>query len=196
MAALRLSPETAKSPRSAAVLVPLIVDGVLSVLFEVRSRTVPQPGEVCFPGGGVEAGESPEAAALRETWEELGIPAENVSLLGALSTQNHLSGKQIYPLVGEVAPESLHSLRLSTQEVAQVFTVPVDWLRTHPPKRLTYDMVPDLETVPEVLYPAVSKYRNRRTAIVWEYEGHVIWGLTARILEELLEKLEVRENEE
>ena len=60
-----------------SVLVPLVEgEGGLSLLYEVRAGSLRrQPGEVCFPGGRLEGAESPEECALRETWEELGIPA-------------------------------------------------------------------------------------------------------------------------
>ena len=59
-----------------SVLVPLVErEGGLSLLYEVRAGSLRrQPGEVCFPGGRLEGAESPEECALRETWEELGIP--------------------------------------------------------------------------------------------------------------------------
>ena len=61
-----------------AVLVPLVErEGKLHILYEVRSQDMRrQPGEVCFPGGRIEGDETPEACAIRETEEELGIPAE------------------------------------------------------------------------------------------------------------------------
>lgn len=61
-----------------SVLVPLVEgEGGLSLLYEVRAGSLRrQPGEVCFPGGRLEGAESPEECALRETWEELGIPRE------------------------------------------------------------------------------------------------------------------------
>ena len=69
---------------SYAVLCPLVErpDG-LHLLFEVRSAALHrQPGEVCFPGGRMEAGETPEQCALRETEEELAIPRQEVEVLG------------------------------------------------------------------------------------------------------------------
>ena len=67
-----------------AVLVPVAetAEG-LSLLYEVRSPALHHhSGEVCFPGGRMEPGETPEHCALRETWEELGIPPEDIRLLG------------------------------------------------------------------------------------------------------------------
>ena len=67
-----------------AILVPPgPVGGKLCLLFETRAETLVghQPGEVCFPGGRREAGEKPVDTALRETWEEIGIPAEAIEIL-------------------------------------------------------------------------------------------------------------------
>ncbi|NLF34936.1 MAG: CoA pyrophosphatase, partial [Clostridiales bacterium] len=71
---------------SFSVLVPLVErDGALFLLFERRADTLAhQPGEVCFPGGFMEPGESPEACALRETEEELAIPPSTIRILGRL----------------------------------------------------------------------------------------------------------------
>lgn len=59
------------------------VNGEDALLFEVRSKRLEmQPGEICFPGGRIESGETPETAALRELWEELRVPSRQVTLLG------------------------------------------------------------------------------------------------------------------
>ncbi len=72
--------------RKYAVLIPLIntVDGY-DVLFEVRSSKLRhQPREICFPGGRMEAGESSQVAAVRETMEELLLPKENISVIAPM----------------------------------------------------------------------------------------------------------------
>ena len=70
-----------------AILVPLAQwEGKLCLLFETRAETLVghQPGEVCFPGGRRERGERPVETALRETWEEIGIPPEEIEILAPL----------------------------------------------------------------------------------------------------------------
>lgn len=189
MSALRLRPKEQKAPRSAAVLVPLMTGGELSVLFEVRSAAVYQPGEVCFPGGGMELGESPRDCALRETQEELGIAPEKVRIFAELEPYIHISSRTVYPVLGELSPDSAAHITQSEAEVAETFTAPLQWFRDHPPEVVGYDMVPDPDTIPEMLYPTVSRYRNRRKTLVWNYQGHLIWGLTARILQEVLQRV-------
>lgn len=175
--------------KKAAVLVPILRGAEPALLFEVRSATVYQPGEICFPGGSMEPGETPEACALRETEEELGLNRAEIHLLGRLDPMLHISSCMVYPVLGSLLPAALEQLALSEAEVAESFLVPLSWFRENPPQRLSYDLVADMDTVPEVLRPFVEHYRNRRTTPVWVWEDHVIWGLTARIIEALLERL-------
>ena len=73
-----------------AVLLPLVEqEGKLCLLYETRAETLVghQPGEVCFPGGRREPGEKPVDTAIRETWEELGIPAEAIEVLAPLDVE-------------------------------------------------------------------------------------------------------------
>ena len=113
---------------SYAVLCPLVErpDG-LHLLFEVRARNLSQGGEVCFPGGRMEAGETPAQCALRETEEELSIPAAEVSLLGTPDFICNQMGFLLRPVLGLVSPAGFAALRPSPAEVAEAFTAPLSF---------------------------------------------------------------------
>ena len=113
-----------------AVLVPLVErpEG-LCLLYEVRADTLGrQPGEVCFPGGRLEGAESPEECALRETWEELGIPREKIRILGRLDFVAHRANFILHPVLALVEEEAVDGLHLNPDEVAEVFQVPLEHL--------------------------------------------------------------------
>ena len=118
-----------------AILVPLVQwEGKLCLLFETRAETLVghQPGEVCFPGGRREAGERPVDTALRETWEEIGIPAEDIDILAPLDVIQDISDRVIYPFLGLVSPAGVARLTASAAEVKNVFFVPLDYLLDYP----------------------------------------------------------------
>ena len=176
--------------RNYAVLCPFVEkeDGV-HILFEVRAKELRQGGEVCFPGGAMEEGESAAECALRETEEELGIPREEITLFGEGDFQAGQDGFMLRPLLGVVSRAGLAAMRPSAAEVAEVFTVPLRFFRETPPEVYTYDLVPKL---PEAFpYEAVGisrqyPWRGGRVDVpIWYYEGHVIWGLTGRVIRDL-----------
>ena len=176
------------------VLVPLVErpEG-LCLLYEVRADTLGrQPGEVCFPGGKVEEGEAPAACALRETWEELGIPQSAVELIAPLDLLTHQGGFVMYPFLGVVDPAA--AVCPSLAEVKEVFTVPVDWLLAHPAEVYTYDLVPQVgEDFPYERVGFSKGYRWRGGKVnvpIYDWPDHPIWGLTGRITRRLLEHME------
>ena len=163
-----------KPPRPASVLVPLYVrERALHVLLTRRTETVEHhKGQVSFPGGVAEEGDAdPWATALRETEEEIGVPAAAVRRLGELPRVLTVTGFEISPFVGAI-PWPVE-LDLEEREVAEVLEVPLAWL----------------------LDPASSSERTLtwngrevRTP-VYAWRGHVIWGATARIVSELARAL-------
>ncbi|MBE6963640.1 MAG: CoA pyrophosphatase [Ruminococcaceae bacterium] len=174
-----------------AVLCPLVErpDG-LHLLFEVRAEGIRQGGEVCFPGGRAEIGESAEQCALRETTEELSIPPETVTLLGKTDFICNHRGFLLQPVVGLVSPEGFAAVRPAEAEVAEVFTVPLDFFCTHSPQQYAYDLIPRMpEDFP---YEAVGISRGYPWSSgqveipIWQADGHAIWGMTARIVQELV----------
>ena len=85
-----------KRPRPAAVLIPLLPNGnSYDVLFEVRSAGIAQPGDICFPGGTMEPGETPEVAAVRETTEELLVSREQIRVLRTMNTRPGPKGRPL-----------------------------------------------------------------------------------------------------
>ena len=89
-----------------AVLLPLVeVDGEVSLVFEVRSKDIRQPGDVCFPGGRVEKGESFEETALRETFEEIGIPKEKVEVFGPFDAMLEVNRIRMHTTVGSLSDD-------------------------------------------------------------------------------------------
>ena len=128
---------------SYAVLCPLVEQGgALHLLFEVRAAGLRQEGEVCFPGGRKEPGETAEQCALRETWEELAIPPEQVTVLGTPDFICNQAGFLLQPVLGLVSAAGFHDLRPSPAEVAEVFTVPLDFFRRTAPEVYAYDLIP------------------------------------------------------
>jgi len=174
-----------------AVLCPLVEmpDGP-HLLFEVRAAELRQGGEVCFPGGKMEPGETPAQCALRETEEELGIPAGEVQLLGESDFLCNQKGFLLRPVLGLVSQAGMESLRPSPAEVAEVFTVPLRFFRETPPQIYGYDLVPHIpEDFPYEAMGISPDYpwsRGRNDVPVWHYQGHIIWGMTARILRDIV----------
>ncbi len=158
--------------RRACVLVPLVRDGDgWSLLFSRRSANLAaHSGQIAFPGGVVEEGETLADAAMREAQEEVGIAPERVELIGRLddlATAN--TGFLVAPFVGVIHERIEYVLQES--EVDEVFEVPVDALLT--------------PSLPEVRY--VTYGGKSYPAYFYPYAGYEIWGLTGRMLKTFLD---------
>jgi 8-oxo-dGTP pyrophosphatase MutT (NUDIX family) len=110
---------------AAAVLVPLVERAPeLTVLLTRRAVELKShAGQISFPGGRLEALESPRAAALREAREEVGLDSRYVSIVGYLPDHVLLSGFRVTPVVGFV--RSGFELQLASKEVQDSFEVPL-----------------------------------------------------------------------
>lgn len=149
----------------AAVLVPIILHPAPTVLLTLRAaRMTAHAGQVAFPGGKMELGETPEAAALREAAEEVGLDPRLPELLGRLPEQVTGTGFHITPVVALVHPPL--SLAPHPGEVEEPFELPLSVvLDPAAPQRSSRDY-----------------QGTRREFWVWPHERHYIWGATAAIL--------------
>ena len=162
----------------ASVLIPIVARDAarssgLTVIFTQRAAHLKDhSGQVSFPGGRVAAADpSPEATALRESQEEIGLDRRRVEILGRLPEYHTRTGYRITPVVGVVAPP--FELRADTGEVEDIFEVPLEFL----------------------LDPANHQRHSRewqgelRWFFAMPYEGRYIWGATAGMLVNLYRHL-------
>jgi 8-oxo-dGTP pyrophosphatase MutT (NUDIX family) len=177
-----------------AVLIPLIRNsqGEPEILFEVRSETLrKQPGEIGLPGGKVESGETPAVCAVRETTEELGIPASAIKLYGELNFIPTYSNFTMYCFAGELEKEALESAKLNRSEVKEIFSVPLSFFLSNKPIIYVNEIIPVVdENFPLWQIRAHDGYswRHGKSEVpiyTWkagEKDERVIWGLTARLI--------------
>jgi 8-oxo-dGTP pyrophosphatase MutT (NUDIX family) len=160
--------------KCAAVLIPLLwwEDG-WQVLFTRRTEKVEHhKGQVSFPGGGCNPDEiTPEATALREAWEEIGLKPEDVRVLGRLNDYLTITHYRVTPVIG-VIPWP-YRFRLEEAEVERLFTIPLPWLAD----RLNWDEQPITPDGVQRPFSIVSYH---------QYDGEILWGATARITHNFL----------
>jgi 8-oxo-dGTP pyrophosphatase MutT (NUDIX family) len=159
--------------KPAAVLAPIVKrPGGWTLLFTQRANDLPtHAGQVSFPGGRMEAGETPVQTALRETEEEIGLARSCIEPIGGWSAYETGTGFRIIPIAGLVEPEFM--LTLDPREVAETFEVPFAWLMD----KANHEQ-------------REGNWRGRRSAYwVMPYENRFIWGATAGMIRALYERL-------
>ncbi len=161
----------------AAVLVPLVLrpEGPTVLLTQRTDHLNDHAGQISFPGGRIEPqDDTPEAAALRETEEEVGLPRARIQLIGRLDTYIVRTGFIVTPAVGFVHPP--FEFDPDPFEVAEVFEVPLTFFldRSNHQRQS-------------------REFRGvQRSFYVLEYEDRYIWGATAAMLVNLVDILDGR----
>jgi 8-oxo-dGTP pyrophosphatase MutT (NUDIX family) len=164
----------AGAPRPAAVLVGLVErDGGPFLLLTTRTDHLRHhAGQVSFPGGRMEPGDpDPAATAKREALEEVGLPPQNVRVLGELAPYDTVTGFRIHPVVGWVRPPEAWAP--DPFEVADVFEMPLGF-------------VLNLAN-----HHRETRMRDGRMREYWTmpWNGRNVWGATAGIIVNLVRVL-------
>ncbi len=184
-----------------AVLIPLVEkDGILNFVFEKRASGIRQPGDICFPGGKIEPGETIIECALRETNEEIGIDINSIQVLGRFDSILEVNRITMHTVVGVIDEKELDKAMINRDEVAEIFTVPVDFFSDTQPIVYNCKIVQDVDDFPYEKTGIRRDYRWRvghQDIYIYHYEdinggrieNRIIWGLTARIARWFVEKM-------
>ena len=172
-----------RMPRPASVLIPIVVhdDGVGVLLTERTAHLHDHAGQISFPGGRVEEGDADAiATALREAHEEIGLPPDDVDVIGTLPEYLTATAYRVTPVIGLI--ERAFTPVLDTFEVSEVFEVPLAFLMdpiNHERRILR------LGDTGRTFY-AMPYATPQRAA---EGRPYFIWGATAAILRNLYQFL-------
>lgn len=177
-----------------SVLLPLMeINGELNLVYEVRSKSIRQPGEISFPGGKIEENETPEDAAVRETCEELGIQESNVEIICELDYATSKSGTFVYTFLGFLNNKDVSDIKFSKDEVDELFFVPLSYFWDTEPEKYYMNYYPKADN--GFPFHMVNNGKNynwgdiRYPVYFYKYDDYIIWGLTAKITYSLIRRL-------
>lgn len=156
---------TGENLKASAVLIPLFYNqGQYHVLLTERSDEVNfHKGQVCFPGGTQETSDSSLLqTALREIEEEIGLKAKDVEILGEFDDNVTLTSNYVISPFVAFIPHP-YPLKADGREIKEIFSVPLSFL--------------------------MDEANFKQDSYAYEYEGHIIWGATARILRQFIDLL-------
>jgi 8-oxo-dGTP pyrophosphatase MutT (NUDIX family) len=192
---------------NSAVFIPLILrNEEYHLLFQKRAHHIRQGGEICFPGGQHDPQQDHdyEHTAIRETIEELGIEREKITVIGRLDTVLTPQGVTIDPFLGILDIKNIDELSIDKNEVARVFILPMSHFENTNPEEYRvrvevhssyidqYGHQKILLPVEELGLPEryLKPWGGREYwVLVYKTSEEIIWGMTAGIVYELVQKL-------
>ena len=170
--------------RHAAVLVGITLEANPTLILTVRSGDLPtHKGQISFPGGKLEAGETVQAGALREAFEEISLEPSAVRIIGLLDDVWTPARFTATPVVALLEPAA--QLERNPGEVAEILRVPIRELQKLEPRR-------ERRELPAEFMAQIPEHATRIEILHYDWTDpnnicHDIWGMTAHVIEHLLE---------
>lgn len=192
---------------STSVLLPIIeLKNKEHLLFEKRSKSVRQPGEVSFPGGHFDPAKDKNLldTAIRETIEELGIKPNKIKYLGKLGSLVTPMRIIVDAFMAKISVNKIDTLKFDASEVEKVFTIPISFFFENDPEQY-YSQIQinpykkDENGNKKVLFPAKelglpSRYskpwsKGKHRILVYRTKPEIVWGITAELVYEFIRKI-------
>lgn len=178
--------------RASVVVLLVEADNKLNILFEVRAKHMrSQPGDISFPGGKIESDEIEKEAAIREVCEELGLDRTDFEIISPLNILVTHYDLLIHPFLGYI--KNFENIKINKDEVDHIFLVPLEYLiNIEPRAEINKILVDRTSDFPFHLINGGERYKfkeGKYKSLFYTYNEYVIWGITAKILEDFLNKI-------
>ncbi len=191
--------------RSAVMALMVRLNGAYHLALQKRHPDIRQGHEISFPGGRISRTLDRFATdtAMRETEEEMGIDSGRIEILGPLDFVIAPTGNLVQVTVGLAHVSDVDAFHPNPDEVSRLLFPPLEWFRENPPETYHIQLKAFPEIVhadgsTEVLFPTrelglPDRYHGawdggRMPVIVYRYDGETIWGITARIIRDLVDR--------
>lgn len=191
---------------NSAVLVPFVFVGKeYHLLFQKRASSISQGSEICFPGGKYEPDidQSFESTAIRETYEELGIESKDINVVGQLDTIVAPMGATVESFIGLLDEKILGGIKIDNREVEEFFTMPIShfkkvgveehFVRLEIQPSYIDESGKEITLLPSKDLGLPDRYQKawggkKYRVLVYKTDRGVIWGITAEIINELINR--------
>jgi len=176
--------------KEAAVMILIEeIYGELYIIFQVRSKELNhQPGDICLPGGKVEADESYKDAAIRETMEEMNLNSSDIDIIGEMDYFISPYGLILYPFI---ARANIPIINYNNGEVDHIFKVPLDFFLDKEPFLYKMKIGPiNIQEFPFELLNINDNYKFSNGLLdqyFYKWNDYVIWGMTAHIIKSFID---------
>jgi len=191
---------------SAVLALLILINGEYHFIFQKRSATIRQAGQICFPGGKFDPDKDADfkETAVRETAEELGVASDKISIIGTLDTIFSVRGTSVDAFLGVIDISSLDDLNINSDEVERIFSVPVSYFEKTEPEVYQVSITASPSYINQageevILLPAkelglpemyTRPWGNMMNNVyVYRVAGVTIWGITARLIRDVIAKI-------